>query len=205
MNPWIDWVKQIKAISQAGLTYSKDKFDIERFQQLETISHQMFQQLSSAPIEQISAVFFPENGYPTPKIDLRAAVIKDNKILLVREREDGCWTMPGGWADVCESATVGVVREVLEESGYTVANPRLFAVKDRALHDYQPLYPFHIYKMFFLCDFIGGEALENIEISEIGFFALDELPPLSRGRVLPEDIQLAFEHNQQGHTGVYVD
>ncbi|MDW6005114.1 NUDIX hydrolase [Vibrio mangrovi] len=205
MNPWIDWVKQLQAISQAGLTYSKDKFDIERFQQLGDISHQMFSHLSDAPVEQISAVFFPESGYPTPKIDLRAAVIQDGKILLVREREDDCWTMPGGWGDVCETPKQGVVREVEEESGFIVASPRLYAVKDRAVHPYQPLFPFHIYKMFFLCELIDGEATENIEISEIDFFSPHNLPPLSESRVLAQDIHMAFDAWENGISEVYID
>ncbi len=205
MNPWTDWVKQIQAIAQAGQTYTKDKYDQERFDQLSELAKQMFAQLSSAPIEQIKQVFIPETGYPTPKIDLRAAVIKDNKILLVREREDNRWTLPGGWADVCETASTGVMREVEEESGYIVDNPRLIRIKDRAVHDYQPEYPFHIYKLFFLCDLVGGEAKENLEVSEIGFFAIDEIPPLSSGRTSMDDIHTAFKHFNQAGLAVIVD
>lgn len=205
MNRWIDRVKQIRAISQAGLTYSKDKFDIERFVQLEAIAADMFAHLSSAPVEQVTELFLPETGYPTPKIDLRAGVIRDGQILLVREREDGLWTLPGGWADVCESPSEGVIREVLEESGYVVANPRLVAVKDRDKHPYLPKYPFHIYKLFFLCDWVGGKAQDNLEISEIGFFAPDALPPLSLGRVSADDIAMLFEYSAHPDQRIYVD
>ncbi|MDN3685246.1 NUDIX hydrolase N-terminal domain-containing protein [Vibrio sinaloensis] len=151
MQPWLNWAKQIKAIAQAGETYGRDKYDLERYQQLDDIAHQMFAYLSDAPVAAVEKLFIPESGYPTPKIDLRAGVIKDGKILLVREREDDCWTLPGGWGDVCETPKQGVVREVLEESGFVVDNPRLIAVKDRAVHPYQPEYPFHIYKLFFSC------------------------------------------------------
>ncbi|MDA0117446.1 NUDIX hydrolase [Vibrio sp. T11.5] len=205
MQPWLDWAKQIKAIAQAGETYGRDKYDLERYRQLDEIAHQMFAHLSGSPVEQVQKLFIPESGYPTPKIDLRAAVIKDGKILLVREREDDCWTLPGGWGDVCETPKAGVVREVLEESGYVVNNPRLVAVKDRAVHDYQPEFPFHIYKMFFLCDFVSGEATTNIEISEIEFFAPDELPQLSQGRVLVEDIEMMFDYLANPDKPIYVD
>lgn len=204
-NPWKDWVKQIQAIAQAGQTYGKDKYDLQRYDQLSELAKQMFAHISSAPIEQVKQIFIPETGYPTPKIDLRAAVIKNNKILLVKEREDNRWTLPGGWADICETASEGVVREVYEESGFTVANPRLIRIKDRAMHNYQPEYPFHIYKLFFLCDFVSGTPTPNIEISEIDFFAIDKIPPLSAGRTSMEDIETAFTHAQQDNLPILVD
>lgn len=205
MNPWVDWVKQIKSISQAGLAYSKAPFDIERFKMLDALAHEMFSHLSTAPVEQVERLFIPETGYPTPKIDLRAGVIREGKILLVRERADGCWSLPGGWADVCETASEGVVREVMEETGYRVSQPRLIAVKDRARHGYRPEFPYHIYKLFFVCEFESGMAETNIEISDIGFFAPDELPELSVSRVLPEDIEMLFRHSQCPGSPVYVD
>ncbi len=205
MNQWVEWVKQLQAIGQAGKTYSKDKFDLERFEQLTDISHKMFAELSNTPVERVAELFMPEVGYPTPKVDLRAAVIKDNKILLVREREDDCWSLPGGWADVCETPSAGIVREVLEESGYVVNSPRLVAIKDRDVHPYYPKFPYHIYKMFFLCQFESGEAMTNIEISDIGFFGLDELPQLSEGRVLPCDIDMVFEYLNNPNKPIYVD
>lgn len=205
MQPWLDWAKQIKAIAQTGKTYGQDKYDLERYQQLDDIAHQMFSHLSDSPVAAVEKLFMPESGYPTPKIDLRAGVIKDGKILLVREREDDCWTLPGGWGDVCETPKQGVIREVLEESGFEVNNPRLIAIKDRAVHDYQPVYPYHIYKLFFLCDFVGGEPTPNIEISQIDFFAPDQLPPLSQGRVLTQDIAMIFDYLKSPNQAVYVD
>lgn len=205
MSKWLDWAKQLNAISQAGKTYSKDKYDLERFDQIADISHQMFAELSDQPVEKVASLFVNEVGYPTPKIDVRAGVIKDGKILLVKEREDGKWTLPGGWGDVCETPTQGVIREVEEESGYIVSSPRLVAVKDRAVHPYTPPYPFHIYKMFFLCDLEGGKPTINIEVSEIDWFSPNSLPPLSDGRTRPEDIEYLFEALNNPNQPVYID
>lgn len=183
MNKWIDWAKQIKAISQIGLTYCKDQYDIERYNQLTQISHEMFASLADVPTGKVDNLFIQDNGYATPKIDLRAAVIKDGKILLARERSDNRWTLPGGWADVCESPKQGIIRETLEETGYNVDVKRLIMIKDRGCHPYYPEYSFHIYKHFFLCEITGGTATSNLEISEIEFFAQDKLPELSETRV----------------------
>lgn len=205
MSQWLDWAKQLQALSQAGHAYSTDKYDLERFDSVADIAHKMLAELSDTPVEKVENLFIPETGYPTPKVDVRAGVIKDNKILLVREREDNRWTLPGGWGDVCETPTQGVIREVYEESGYVVDNARLVAIKDRAVHDYRPIFPFHIYKMFFLCDFVSGEALTNIEISEIGFFEQSNIPELSLSRVLPQDIDMIFESYHNPTQQVMVD
>ncbi|OLQ93291.1 ADP-ribose pyrophosphatase [Vibrio panuliri] len=205
MNQWIDWVKRLQAISQTGKAYSKDKFDLERFDEIAAISHQMLAELAEEPVAKIENLFIPESGYPTPKVDLRAGVIKDNKILLVREREDNCWTLPGGWADVCETPSQGIIREVYEESGFKVCNPKLVAIKDRDSHPYIPKYAQHIYKFFFLCTFESGVPLTNIEISDIDFFERDKLPELSKSRVLSDDIELMFKHHQQPASPVWVD
>ncbi|GAM60455.1 hypothetical protein JCM19232_788 [Vibrio ishigakensis] len=205
MSKWLDWAKQLNAISQAGKTYSKDKYDLERFDQVAHISHQMFAELSDQPVEKVASLFVDEVGYPTPKIDLRAGVIQNGKILLVKEREDSKWTLPGGWGDVCETPTQGVIREVLEESGYIVDSPRLVSVKDRAVHPYAPPYPFHIYKMFFLCELKGGEPTINIEVSEIDWFSPNELPALSEGRTRAEDIEYLFDALENPEKPVYID
>ncbi|WP_070964380.1 NUDIX hydrolase [Vibrio sonorensis] len=205
MNPWLDWAKQLQAISQTGHAYSKDDYDLERFTQIGDIAHQMFAELSDTPVEKVKNLFISESGYPTPKVDLRAAVIKDGQILLVREREDGRWTLPGGWADVCETPSQGVVREVFEESGLVVDNPRLIAIKDRAVHDYTPVFAFHIYKFFFLCNYVSGEPTSNIEVSEVGYFSPNNLPPLSESRVLESDIETAFSCHNNPSVQVYID
>ncbi|MCP4754646.1 MAG: NUDIX hydrolase [Proteobacteria bacterium] len=205
MNEWIEWTKQIKAIAQIGIEYTKEAYDLERYQQLTKIAHEMISKLADAPISKVNNFFVPDSGYATPKVDLRAGIIQEGKILLVKERSDGKWTLPGGWADVNEGPSAGIVREVREETGYEVRVNRLIAVKDRSLHPYTPQYPNHIYKLFFICDLIGGEPVVNTEISEIDFFKIESLPTLSESRVLKEDIQSVFEYCRKNITSVYCD
>lgn len=201
----LEWSKKLQAISQIGKAYTKDNYDLERFEQIEQISREMMARMADVSELRVKNFFLPDKGYATPKTDLRAGVFQDEKILLVREKSDGKWTVPGGWADVCESPSQGVIREVREESGYEVANPRLAAIIDRNLHPYTPAYPNHLFKYFFVCDLVGGEPRENIEISEIDFFPLDKLPPLSLDRVLPEDIKRLHRFHRGEVTKVYID
>lgn len=205
MRQWIDWIRQIKAISQIGKTYTQDPHDMGRYEQLGEIAHEMLARVAEAPLGRIENFYLPEEGYATPKVDLRAGVFDGNSILLVREREDGCWTLPGGWADVCETPIQGIIREVREESGFIVDNPRLIAIKDRDRHPYLPRRPDHIYKLFFLCELVGGSAAESIETSEVGFFRLSDLPELSIGRTLPDDIARLWLHHSGERNTVYVD
>ncbi len=205
MDQWIEWTKRIKAISQIGKTYAKDPYDLERYNQLEGLSHEMFASLADAPVGRVDHFFIPEVGYATPKVDFRGAIFRDDTVLLVRERSDNRWTLPGGWADVCESPSEGVVREVFEESGYRVARPRLAAIIDRNRHDYVPKRPDHIYKLFFVCDLEGGAPAPNLEISDVSFFSVNDLPELSIDRVLPADIDRLWAFHSGLVTGVYVD
>ncbi|WP_263078235.1 NUDIX hydrolase [Endozoicomonas sp. Mp262] len=193
-NKWSIWAEQLRAIAQNGITYSKNGFDLERFHQLQVIAHEMTAQLADAPREKVDDFFLPEKGYATPKIDLRAGVFKQSRILLVKEKEDGRWSLPGGWADVCEAPSIGAEREVLEESGYEVKAVKLAAVRDTLQHPYHPKNPHHLIKLLFLCELKGGCPTENLEISEINFFPVEKLPPLSRGRTIKEDIQLLSKH-----------
>jgi len=205
MNELIEWSKQIKAIAQIGISYTKDQYDLERYNQLTQISHQMIGKLADAPKEKVDNFFVPDKGYATPKVDLRAGIIRDNKILLAKERSDERWTLPGGWADVGESPTEKIKREVFEETGYKVIVQRLIAIKDRNLHSYKPQYANHVYKLFFLCDLIGGHAKENIEISKVAFFKQNGLPQLSKVRVLKQDIQMMFEYLGNKNLPVFCD
>ena len=195
-NPWVGWTEKIRVIAQNGLAYARCEFDLERYHQLQTVAHQMTALLSGAPPDRVDGFFLPEHGYATPKVDLRAGVFQGDRILLVKERTDGCWSLPGGWGDVGEPPASGVEREVREESGYTARAVKLVALKDTRRHPYQLVGPHHIYKLLFLCELTGGAARENIEISDIGFFSPDELPELSQSRTLPEDIQLLVTHKQ---------
>jgi ADP-ribose pyrophosphatase YjhB (NUDIX family) len=205
MQQWIEWAKRLKAIAQTGLTYSTGPYDIERYRQLDDIAHQMFAEMAGAPIGQVANFFVPERGYATPKVDLRAGVFDGDRVLLVRERSDNRWSLPGGWADVGESPRDGIVREVREESGFEVTAPELVAVIDRSLHDYLPRRPDHVYKLFFLCQRTGGRATENLEISEIDFFPVDALPELSVDRVLAQDIHRLHAWQRGETRAVHVD
>jgi ADP-ribose pyrophosphatase YjhB (NUDIX family) len=205
MNEWIDWTKQIKAIAQIGLTYTQDKYDLQRYHQLTQIAHEMIAKLADVPKVKVDHFFIPDSGYATPKVDLRAGIIKDKQVLLVKERSDSRWALPGGWADVNESPSCGIIREVKEESGFDVKVNRLIAIKDRSLHPYSPQYPNHIYKMLFLCELISGQPEKNIEIEEIDFFSLTKLPPLSISRILEDDIRMVFEYHQNPDKPVQCD
>lgn len=187
----IEWAKRVQAIAQAGLTYSKDGYDLERFEELRAISVEMMSAYSGLPIEQVANLFANECGYQTPKVDVRGVVLQDNKLLLVREKSDGGWSLPGGWADIGLSAKEIVVKEVKEESGYEVEPVKLLAILDRNKHPHPPL-AHHVYKLFILCKLTGGQAQTSIETSEIGFFAENELPPLSTDRVTASQIAMLF-------------
>lgn len=198
-------IKEIRAIAQTGIHYTRDPYDHERYERLIAISNVLYSQTSSSDVEAIEKFFIPEKGYATPKVDLRACVIKDNKVLLVRERSNGKWTLPGGWADQNESPKEGIVREVLEESGFTIKVISLYAIKDRDRHPYMPKYPVSIYKLFFTAEVTGGEPRDNIEISNIDFFDVDTLPSLSEDRVLAVDIIEGMNHYRDNREITYLD
>lgn len=190
---WLKWAQKIQSISQIGLEYSKDKFDLERFEELKNLSIEIISEHSLHDHEIIKDIISDQQGYATPKIDVRGVVFKNDKILLVKERSDGKWTLPGGWADINLSASENVRKEIEEESGYTVKVIRLLAVYDREKHPHVPKYLFHIYKMFFLCEIVGGEPKPNLEIDEIDFFDKSNLPELSIRRITPEQIFRMYE------------
>jgi len=190
---WLHWAQQLQAIAQNGLTYALGDYDRERYQQIRDIANQILEAQTGEPAARFEAAFAMEQGYSTPKVDVRAAVIRDRRILLVREREDGCWTLPGGWADIGQSPAESVVREVREESGFEVRAVRLIAVLDRNRHPHPPI-PYHAFKMFFLCELTGGEASASFETTGVDWFAPDALPSLSLTRVLPEQIAMCFRY-----------
>lgn len=191
---WLETITRLRAIAQTGLAYSRDPFDLERFTELRESAERMLAWLVDAEPQRISDVYVPERGYPTPKIDVRAGVFVDDTVLLVRESSDGRWSLPGGWVDEHDSPRASVEREVREESGYHVTVSRLVAVKDRHLHPYQPRALHRIYKLFFLCELQGGEARTSMETTAARFFPVAQLPELSRGRTLPDDVDLLYAH-----------
>lgn len=186
---WLRWVRRLQAISQSGLAYAKDPYDAQRYGQVRRIAAEMAASGSGTTVDRVDALFAAESGYATPKLDVRAVVLDGSgSVLLVRERSDGLWTLPGGWVDVGDSPGESAEREVKEESGYEVRAARLLALWDRDRHPHPPL-PFHVYKLFFLCELLGGSPLEaSTETDGVGFFAADALPGLSLGRVTPAQV-----------------
>ena len=189
-NPWLKWAMELQFIAQVGLTYSKDLFDIDRFERIREISAEMMSYKTGFSVEHIKEVFCNETGFQTPKLDTRAAIFKDNKILLVKENS-GVWSLPGGWIDVNESVRSNTIKEVKEESGYDAVPIKLIAVQDRRKHN-QPLYAYGVCKIFVLCEVTGGDFEANIETIERSFFGLDELPELSTGKNTKEQIEMCF-------------
>ncbi|CAH2461848.1 MULTISPECIES: NUDIX hydrolase N-terminal domain-containing protein [Bacillus] len=178
---WIDWVKQIQSIAQAGLTYSKDVYDLERFQQLRDISIAMMSHYTKTDWEVVENLFASETGYQTPKVDIRAVIFQNEKLLFVKEKSDGKWALPGGWADIGYTPTEVAVKEVLEETGYKVDHFRLLAIFDKEKHQPSPSAT-HIYKVFIGCEIVGGEKKLSIETEDIDFFSENEIPDLSIAR-----------------------
>ena len=195
---WLTWVRQIQAIAQTGLTYTKDVYDIERYHALSTLAAEIAAQHTDTPFTLIRDLFTAEVGHATPKVDVRAAVFCAEKILLVRERADGLWTLPGGWADVGESPSLAAVREAAEESGYQTRAIKLLALYDRDKHGHPP-HPFHIYKLIFQCELLGGAPTQSEETDGVDFFAEHQLPPLSMGRVTAAQIVRLFAHYRNPH------
>lgn len=190
---WLDWAMRIQSIAQNGLAYCQNPFDVERYHQLRELAAEIIAHYTDAEMPYLRDLFAGEQGYATPKVDIRGVVFHENKILLVKELADGRWTLPGGWVDVGETPSSAVEREVWEESGYQVKAARLLAVFDRNLHGHPP-FPFHTYKLFVQCDLIGGEAATSVETGGAEFFAQDQIPPLSLLRTTPEEIDRMFAH-----------
>lgn len=196
---WLSWAREIQAAAQSGLAYSPNPFDRERFEQLRRLAAEIVAEHTATDHTRIEALFTEQSGYATPKVGVRAACIReDGRILLVRETADrGRWTLPGGWADVNQTPAECTVREVWEESGFQVTVRKLTGVYDRSRFPAPagPA-PFSLYKLFFLCDIVGGEATPSLETSEVAFFAEEDIDglELSSNRVPAWHIHRMFEH-----------
>lgn len=195
---WLVWVRELQAIVQNGLTYTRDPYDRERYEQLQRVAAEIAAVATSATFTPIHHLFTQETGHATPKLDVRGLVMEEDRVLLVKERADGLWTLPGGWVEVGETPREAVEKEVREESGYEVRATRLLAVWDRDKHGHPP-HPAHIYKLMFLCEHVGGAAADSHETQGASFFPLTILPPLSLSRITPTQIhrlvQLAHQSN----------
>ncbi|HCT16413.1 MAG TPA: ADP-ribose pyrophosphatase [Ruminococcaceae bacterium] len=188
---WLEWAIELQSLAQAGLTYSKDAYDIERFERIREISAEIVAHKSDISTEKVKTLFCNEKGYQTPKLDTRAAIFKDGKILLVKEN-NGKWSLPGGWVDVNVSVGENAVKEVKEESGLDVTAQRIIAVQDRAKHNL-PAYAYGICKIFVLCKLIGGRFEKNIETTGFSYFSLDELPELAEEKNNADQIKMCFD------------
>jgi ADP-ribose pyrophosphatase YjhB (NUDIX family) len=195
-NKWLEWATKLQSIAQAGLTFSENSYDLDRYRQIRAVSVEIMNEYTGVSHEKLTELFAGETGYQTPKTDIRSAVFKDDKILLVREKVDGAWALPGGWADVNSSPSESAVRECLEEAGAIVKPKRIIAVHEAGKHN-NPLNPYSIYKIFFECELIETSFKENTETLEAGFFPLNGLPPLSTDRTTTAQIEMCFNARRQ--------
>lgn len=189
---WLNWAQRIQAISQAGLTFSNNEYDKERYEELRSISAEILDEYTDHKMENIKEIFANETGYPTPKVDVRGVVFHENKILMVREKIDDKWSLPGGFCEVGLSAKENIVKEIKEEAGYHVIPTKLLALFDMRKHGHPPQ-GFHYYKFFIRCEIIGGEAKTGIETKDISFFGEENLPELSVERNTMPQIKRMFE------------
>ena len=195
---WLSWIVELQSLAQAGLTYGKDPYDLERYTHIREICAEMLSQMTDVPTEVVKTLFCNETGYQTPKIDTRAAIFKDGKILLVHEN-NGTWSLPGGWCDVNVSVGENTVKEVREEAGLDAVAERIIAVQDRAKHNL-PLYAYGVCKIFLLCSVRGGSFQENIETVGYDYFSEDDLPLLAEEKNNAEQIRMCFAAYRSGET-----
>ena len=191
---WLSIARELRAIAQTGLAFTADRFDRQRYERVRELAAVMLAEGSGEHYEVIIEILREGWGYATPKVDVRGAAFVDNRVLLVREIGDGKWTLPGGWADINQSAAECVVREIAEESGFEAKALKLAAVRDYQRSGHPPRNVDSIYKMFFICEITGGSARVSDETSEVAFFPRDALPPLSLGRTTAVQIDRMFHH-----------
>ena len=191
-DKWLDFAIRIQSIAQAGIQYGKDQYDKERYEELRKIAAEMISEKTDISVEKVYDLFCNETGYQTPKVDTRAAVFMDDKILLVHEN-NGTWSLPGGWCDVDQSIASNTEKEVKEEAGFTVKAEKLIAVQDWRKHNVTN-YAYGVVKAFVMCRYESGNFEENIETTEIAFFGKDELPDyLAVEKCTREQILMCFE------------
>lgn len=193
---WLNIARELRAIAQTGLSFTADRFDRQRYERVRELAALMLAQGSGADYGSILGILGADKGYATPKVDVRGAAFADGRVLMVREISDGKWTLPGGWADIHQSAAECVVREIAEESGFTAKALKLAAVRDYQKSGHPPRNLDCIYKLFFICEITGGAARASDETSEVAFFPRDALPPLSLGRITAAQIDRMFHHAQ---------
>ena len=200
---WLQWAVELQSLAQAGLHYAENPFDLERYQRIREISAEMLANQSEFPVEKVKELFCSETGYQTPKVDTRAAVFKDGKIILVQEN-DGRWSLPGGWVEVHKSVKENAVKEVKEEAGLDVSADFVIAIQDRDKHNLPP-YAWKVCKTFIRCTVLGGSFQPNTETKGSGYFALEELPELAEEKNTKEQVAMCFAAEQAEHWETWFD
>lgn len=200
---WLQWAVELQSIAQAGLYYGRDEFDRERYERIREIAADMIADQTEIPVEKVKDLFCNEVGYQTPKLDTRAAIFQEDKILLVQEK-NGTWSLPGGWVDVDCSVKENTIKEVKEEAGLDVSADLVIAVQDREKHNL-PVYAYKVCKIFVLCTVIGGAFEPNIETVDSRYFGLQELPMLAVAKNTEEQIRLCFEAYRSEHWVTMLD
>jgi len=200
----LTWARKVQAIAQNGLLFTQDPFDRERYTQLQDLVDAIISAELEIPIGKAKALWEKEEGYATPKVDVRGGVFDGEKVLLVRERSDSRWSLPGGWVDVNDAPSEAVVREIFEESGYRARAVKLAALVDRNRHPHPPS-AHHIYKLFFLCELTGGSPAVSSETDAVDFFPVHSLPQLSTGRTLGSQIERLYAHHLNPDLPTYFD
>ena len=193
----MEWAIELQSLGQAGLFYGKDNYDMERYQRIRDIAAEMMSYKTDIPLDKVKNLFCNETGYQTPKIDTRAAIFKDNKILLVKEN-NGTWSLPGGWVDVNVSVKENIIKEVKEEAGLDVSADMVIAIQDREKHNL-PIYAYKVCKIFILCSIIGGNFVKNIETVDSQYFDINELPALATEKNPKEQIAMCFKAYHTKH------
>lgn len=188
---WLEWAIELQSLAQAGLTYGKDIFDRERYERIREISAEIMAYKTDIPVQKAKDLFCNETGYQTPKLDTRAAIFQNGKILLVKENS-GKWSLPGGWVDVNVSVKENTIKEVKEEAGLDVTADKVIAIQDRSKHNL-PVYAYGVCKIFVLCTIIGGAFKENIETTGFAYFSENELPELATEKNNEEQVKMCFE------------
>jgi ADP-ribose pyrophosphatase YjhB (NUDIX family) len=189
---------RLAALAQDGLTFAANDYEVDRYQQVGRLAAELLAVLSGRPAEELVIELGRDTGYATPKVDVRGVVFDSGeRVLLMQERSDGRWSLPGGWADPGEAPSAAVSREILEETGYRTAAVKLIACWDREVQGNPPPLPVHVYKLFFLCRGDGGvQPPAALETLDVGWFGLDSLPPLSLGRVSHRQLERALAHHR---------
>ena len=204
-NDQLELIKRIKSLSDTGLIYAQNEYEKERYEELRSISLKLFGIVSNEPFCALSNFFMPDKDYPTPKVDIRGLVLnKAKEILLVREKLDGKWALPGGWGDIGFSPLEVIQKEILEETGLSSRVIRLLAIYDKKCHPHPPQ-PFYVYKLVFLCEILPGEINTSFDIEEARYFNINNLPELSEDRILKSQIEQLYQKTINEDQTVYID